>query len=1093
MATVKGTNIEGAVVREGGTPVDPEDLVTKAYVDGADVIHESCKVIAAVPLPNTPTFTPPMIISSVLTPLIIDSVTISVVGTRVLVAGETGGNTAHKGIYRLLIAGIAGGGEGGTAWVLTRDDDWDTGATYEAGEGCGISEGTLYADTIWQTQASGTVGSSSPTFEQGSASVAYVNAADALKVAKAGDTMTGNLGISKATPQLNLTNTTNGQLLTLESKVVGTDKTLFLGGTIVTPTTFGQALNLVDGKKVVGAGYSLGSWTLLFYHKAADVGVWAVGPIWTRTGDTTVCSGTIVHMGAAADSSNLYACARNSGGTMTTCRFDQVAGAQIMGGYNRYAITYNAGTGAFLGYCNGVGMSSAGVHGYAPTTLSDNMFRIGINEPGYGSNAELEEVAIFNTVLTPTQIANDYAAYSPLVGTESGLVALWHFDGDYTEEVSANTLTADAGVTFIAGMGATVLTPMDVIEVLDGTAAGERGYAKYGDAYSRTVLRGKTIEVVASGTTCLSADATGLLDAHSNRVTAVGAPTGATDAATKAYVDGASLLREACKMMTTIALPACTYAAVTGNGTLTADAPGALTTTYTDGVTPVVLDRFLVANQATTANNGIYSITTVGDGGTAWVLTRVNDWKHGDAFTQGEGVSIEQGTVNADTIWACEASGTVGTDDPDFDQKSASQAWAAAQLALKLSLSGGTMSGELINKVALTVKDSTAAVGGSMAKSLTSNEFSLSTELIASGLLGTALRMSAQAGGWGKTSTCPDALIGANWAISMWFNTNGEANGGLFAWTEATSGEASFGFLLGTNLYVGYNDGGTFKDKVVTHGITMGSTWHHLVVTHSAANVIHAYIDTVDFTLSANVTRTAGPAGRIAIGYGGTILGRNEFTQVSINDVRIYNAVIGQSVVDDIYNSTLGTESEAGDLGTNLILHWLMNEPGTPVTAAATFGHGEGVYDLSPNSGTFVSVSAAGIPVSRTVFKSIDANEIGETSQTYIGDEAGGNVLQGYWAGLTTNGVSRLRVESDGTMKVNSGTNCAVGQTTLVGGTKTVANTLVTALSQIFLTVVGTAAGRISLGTIVPGVSFDINSTEAADTNVVNWWIIEPM
>ena len=79
---------------------------------------------------------------------------------------------------------------------------------------------------------------------------------------------------------------------------------------------------------------------------------------------------------------------------------------------------------------------------------------------------------------------------------------------------------------------------------------------------------------------------------------------------------------------------------------------------------------------------------------------------------------------------------------------------------------------------------------------------------------------------------------------------------------------------------------------------------------------------------------------------------------------------------------------------------------------------------------------------------------------------------------------------------ITEGANAAMGVATLVGGTVTVSNTLVTANSRIFLT-------AQSLGTIVvpaalaisarsAGASFTILSSDVTDTSVVAWEIKEP-
>lgn len=64
---------------------------------------------------------------------------------------------------------------------------------------------------------------------------------------------------------------------------------------------------------------------------------------------------------------------------------------------------------------------------------------------------------------------------------------------------------------------------------------------------------------------------------------------------------------------------------------------------------------------------------------------------------------------------------------------------------------------------------------------------------------------------------------------------------------------------------------------------------------------------------------------------------------------------------------------------------------------------------------------------------------------------------------------------------------------TLVGGTVTVSNTSVTATSKIFLSHQNSSGtiGTLSLGTIVGGTSFVINSTSILDTSDVAYLIVQ--
>ena len=67
-----------------------------------------------------------------------------------------------------------------------------------------------------------------------------------------------------------------------------------------------------------------------------------------------------------------------------------------------------------------------------------------------------------------------------------------------------------------------------------------------------------------------------------------------------------------------------------------------------DGVTVVAGNRILVKDQSSGAENGIYVVTTVGDGSTAWVLTRAEDANASAEMTGGVFTFVEEGTVGAD-------------------------------------------------------------------------------------------------------------------------------------------------------------------------------------------------------------------------------------------------------------------------------------------------------------------------------------------------------------------------------------------------------------------------------------------------------------
>lgn len=138
--------------------------------------------------------------------------------------------------------------------------------------------------------------------------------------------------------------------------------------------------------------------------------------------------------------------------------------------------------------------------------------------------------------------------------------------------------------------------------------------------------------------------------AQFSSVTITSAPTAATDATNKAYVDAAVVgidWKPSVRLATIAALPANTAAGSGVGKTLTADAVGILTV---DGVATVLGDRILVKDEATGANRGLYSVTTEGTAGVAFVLTRTTDADTNLELTPNAAVFVEAGTL-ADTGW----------------------------------------------------------------------------------------------------------------------------------------------------------------------------------------------------------------------------------------------------------------------------------------------------------------------------------------------------------------------------------------------------------------------------------------------------------
>jgi hypothetical protein len=178
------------------------------------------------------------------------------------------------------------------------------------------------------------------------------------------------------------------------------------------------------------------------------------------------------------------------------------------------------------------------------------------------------------------------------------------------------------------------------------TVAAKFSDASIGDAILETPY------IKADGTRAFTGDQS----MGGNQLTNLGAPAGANDATTKAFVEalvyGARTWKDSVRAATVSNL----VATRTGN-TLTADANGAIGSI--DGVAVSVGNRVLIKAQTLGEDNGIYTLTDAGSPGTPYEFERATDADEDSEVKAGLSVWVTEGTAYEDTAWVLTTDDTI--------------------------------------------------------------------------------------------------------------------------------------------------------------------------------------------------------------------------------------------------------------------------------------------------------------------------------------------------------------------------------------------------------------------------------------------------
>ena len=225
----------------------------------------------------------------------------------------------------------------------------------------------------------------------------------------------------------------------------------------------------------------------------------------------------------------------------------------------------------------------------------------------------------------------------------------------------------------------------------------------------------------SNGNLVLSPNGTGTVTVPSGYKNRAGF--GTNSLATKEYVDAVKQaldIKESVLVATTSNISG-TYN--NGSGTITAGSNGAFSV---DGQTPSQGARVLVKDQSAAAENGIYTLTTVGSGGAPFVLTRADDADSSAELTGGSFVFVETGTANGENgfVFTHDGAPTLGTTALNVSQFSGAGQVIAGDALTKsgntLNVNDDNITLE-VNSDALRIKGITATDVGDLLVGAASN------------------------------------------------------------------------------------------------------------------------------------------------------------------------------------------------------------------------------------------------------------------------------------------------------------------------------------------------------------------------------------